>query len=383
MPDVLLLSAVRTPLGAPHGVLAGWHPVELLAHALDAAVGAAGVTPDEVREVVAGCVEQVGGQANNVARAAVVRADWPATTGGSTIDRGPLSGLAALAHAVMLVETGAAPTAIAASIDLPSLVPAGAAAMGRHPFGRPWQGAGDARPLLPPAVAAERLGLSRATQDDWAAQSVARAEAARKGGRWDEEIVAVEARDEEGRAGDEQRSDELPSTRVASVDELAVMPPIFEADGTITAGNAAPAADGAVAVLVADANWASRHAKGDGLAIDAVQLRSAGTDDFATAAADAARAACARAALAPAAVSSVEVQEPFASVALAVIQSLGLDPSVVNPDGSALALGEPAGGSGLRALVTLAHRLRRDERPSGLVVASGVGAGAAVMLHRP
>jgi acetyl-CoA acetyltransferase len=255
--------------------------------------------------------------------------------------------------------------------------------MGRHPFGRPWQGVGDARPLLPPAVAAERLGLSRAAQDDWAAQSVARAEAARKGGRWDEEIVAVEARDEEGRAGDEQRSDELPSTRVASVDELAVMPPIFEADGTITAGNAAPAADGAVAVLVADANWASRHAKGDGLAIDAVQLRSAGTDDFATAAADAARAACACAALAPAAVSSVEVQEPFASVALAVIQSLGLDPSVVNPDGSALALGEPAGGSGLRALVTLAHRLRRDERPSGLVVASGVGAGAAVMLHRP
>jgi acetyl-CoA acyltransferase len=367
---VVVLDAVRTPLGAVHGALAEIHPVELLAHLLRG-VAARGRAPvAEARELVAGCVEQVGAQGGNVARAAALAAGWPDTVGGTTLDRGAVSGLAALAHAAALVTAGASPLAVVAAVDSPSLVPPGAAAMGRYPYGRPWEGALDGRPLLPPGRAAERLGQPRSAQDAWAARSIERARAAVADGAFATEVLALPA----------LAADEVPSMRPADPSALAALPPMFDDDGTVTSGNAAPDADGAAVVVLADAGFV--HDRGlDPLAvIDGLALRAAAPEEpvaAAVAAADAVGGA--------AGATSVELPEPCAAVALALVAALGVDDParLVNPVGGPLGLGDPTATSGLRALVSLVHRLAASSGASGLVVASGLGQGAAVRLRSP
>jgi acetyl-CoA C-acetyltransferase len=147
--------------------------------------------------------------------------------------------------------------------------------MGRHPYGRPWQGVAGHQPVVPSSTAAEQLAVARAAQDAWALRSTERALAAAAAGRLATELVAVEARDEDGRRGAPLRDDEIPRSRATELAQLADLPPSFDAEGTVTAGNSAPAADGAVAVLVADEGWARARSL-DGLAtLERVQLRAA------------------------------------------------------------------------------------------------------------
>jgi acetyl-CoA acetyltransferase len=384
---VVVLEAVRTPLGAVHGALAAVHPVELLAATLrELAVRApalwdlAGAGPDAPRgattgaDVVVGCVEQVGGQAGNVARAAVLAAGWPGHTAGSTIDRGPVSGAAALAHAVALVASGASPVAVAAAVDVPSLVPPGAAAMGRYPYGRPWEGALDGTGLAPPGRAAEALGVARTRQDDWARRSVTRAAAAVAAGTFAPELVTLA----------ELAADELPPGRAALAEDLAGLPPMFDEGATLTAGNTAPDADGAAAVLVADAAVAAQLGLTPLAEVAALSLRAGAPGDLAGATVDAATTAAHRSGVAPAEAATVELGEPSAAVAVALADALGLEPEDgrVNPSGGPLGLGDPTATSSLRATVSLVQRLRREELATGFLLAAGTGDGAALVLRR-
>jgi acetyl-CoA acyltransferase len=365
MGEVVLIDAVRTPFGSLHGALAAWHPVALLATTLQALGMRTGVPLDAIGEVVVGCVEQVGAQGGNVGRAAVLAAGWPVTAGGSTLDRSAISGIAALAHVGALVASGAIPVGVAAAVDVPSLVPPGAAAMGRHPYGRPWEGTAPAHALVPPGRAAELLGVGRDRQDAWAAESRRRARAAWASGALAAELVVVEgvAADETIDAFDEHR-------------DLASMPPMFDDDGTVTAGNSAAPADGAAVVLIADAAWAY-----DAGLVPLVSLHAAlctgAADDLLGAAAAATR----RLGRAAADATTVEVPESSGALAVALVDALGRADRTadVNPRGGALAFGDPTATSSLRSVVTLAHRLPRGE--TGLAVGSGLGQGAAVVLH--
>jgi acetyl-CoA acetyltransferase family protein len=373
MPDVVLLDAVRSPLGAVHGAFAQWHPVALLAATL-AGLERAEVPLIDVREVIVGCVEQVGAQGGDVARAAVLAAGWPVCAGGTTVDRGEVSGLAALAHAAAMVRAGVVPVAIAAAVDVPSLVPPGAAAMGRYPYGRPWEGADDRHPRLPPGRAPETLGIPRDRQDAWAARSAELVVAATAAGAFAAEIVAV----------GEVAHDEMPAARSALAATLADLPPMFDDDGTLTAANRAPDADGAAAMVVADAAWARARGLAALATIDAVCLRSAAPDNLLDAATAAARGASDRAGRTPTGYATFELPESSAALAVALARALGLDDllATVNSTGGALALGEPAATSALRAAITLAHRLRREGLETGLALGAGLGQGAAIVLRR-
>jgi acetyl-CoA acetyltransferase family protein len=367
MPDVVLLDAVRSPLGAVHGGLAGCHPVALLAATLRG-LERTGIDLDEIGDVIAGCVEQVGGQGGNVARAAVLTAGWPPSAGGMTVERGTVSGLAALAQAVAAVRAGAAQAVVAAAVDVPSLVPPGAAAMGRYPYGRPWEGAVDRLRLLPPGRAAEALAIARDRQDGWAARSLERACAAQSLGHFTAEIVTV--------AG--LHHDELPAGRGFTA-PLAEVPPLFDDDGTLTAANTAPDADGAAAVLVADAAWAEARSLAPLAVVSAWHLGGGEPDDPVGAAVHAARLVTQELGD----VHSVELCEPSAAVTVALLDRLDLGAlaEFVNPSGGGLALGEPAATAGLRGVVTLAHRLRRESLEQGLALGAGLGCGAAVGLR--
>lgn len=378
MANPVVLAAIRTPIGALHGAFSQRHPVDLLTAVLTAAIDRAGVSADDVAEVVVGAVEQVGGMAGDVARAAVLAAGWPSTVGGTTVDRGATSGVAALGLARALVNSGAAPVVVVASVDLPTVVPAGAAAMGRHPFGRPWQGVAANHPMVPPGLAAEQLVAARAVareaQDAWAAAEVHRAVAAADAGALSDEIVPV----------GEVTADELARGRAVDEHELADLPPRFDPAGSITAGNSAPPADGAVAVVVADGRWAADRGRSPLAELVSVRLASAAADDPISAAVAAAGEATSDAAVACGDLAAVELDEPTAVGALTVVDDLGLDRAVVNADGGPLAFGDLAAGGGLRAVASAVRRLRHaPPRSHALVVSSGLGLGAAVVLRHP
>lgn len=363
----VIVDAVRTPLGAVHGELAGIHPTDLLAAVLDALRVRVGFASDAVDEIVCACVEPVGGQGGNVARGAVLIAGWPATVGATTLDRGSTSGVAALAMARALVASGAARLVLAAAVDAPSTVPAGATAMGRHPYGRPWGTLSSSHVLLPPGLAAERLRISRERQEAWVVASTDRARAATEAGAFADETITIGS----------LAGDDLPASRRFTDDALAALLPAFEADGTITSASMAPLADGAGAIAVADADWAATQGWRPLVSVTDVSLAAADPNDLAGGAVAATAALLRRS---EHAVDTVELPETFAALTLALQQRLGFDAHLVNPAGGDLALGGSPGLSDLRALVSLAHRVGRGEATAALAVAAGLGTGAAALL---
>lgn len=353
-----LASAVRTPFDLHHGALAGWHPAELLATVLHAALDRAGRAADALDAVVVGCAEPVGGQSGNVARAAALAAGWPDTVAALTVDAGGAAGLVALHQAVALVAGGLARTVVAAAVDVGSTVPAGAASMGRHPYGKPWGAQATARSgaagLVPPAVAAEgiaeRYGLTRAELHAWATTSWARAEAADRSGRRAAALVATATRvgdDPLPRVAGRGRRTEPPLRR----DGLLLRPrldpggapSLVRPDGVVDAVSVARAVDGAAAVVVVAADE-----PGAVTVVRSIVVGGARVDDrVASAAAVVGRAVAAAAPADPVWL----LDETFATDALALTRLLGLDAARVNPDGGALALGDSGAVRGLAAVV--------------------------------
>ncbi len=387
METAVIVEAVRTPLGRRNGMLQEWHPVDLAAETLNALVARSGIDPGIVDDVIMGCVMQVGEQAVNVGRNAVLAAGWPESVPATTIDRQCGSSQQAAHFAAQGVIAGAYDVVVAAGVEVMTRVPMGASMLdGKFgfPFG-PRLGARYAPEggLVPQGISAELIAdawdLTREQLDAFGLRSQELAAQATREGRFEREIVPVR-----GTGGDLVGRDEgLRETTAAS---LAALKPSFRTDeqgGRVTAGNSSQITDGSAAVLI----MSERKATALGLTPRArfVDFALAGENPrlMLTAPIPATRRVLERAKLALEDIDVVEINEAFASVVLAWERELHPDMSRVNPNGGAIALGHPLGCSGARLLTTLLHELERTRGRYGLqTMCEGGGMANALVIER-
>src|SRR6266536_2831180 len=386
----VICAGARTPVGRFGGVLSPLTAVELGGLAIAMACERAGISPGAAEHVVMGHVLQAG-QGQITARQAAVRAGVPMTVPALTVNKVCLSGTNAIATAAQYVELGLAGLVVAGGMEsmscAPYLVPKArwGARMGDAELvdAMVHDGLWDAFEHVHMGGLSDRvnarLGIGRAAQDEWSARSHERAAAAAKGALR-EEIAPVHV---PRRKGDPLLAEADEGIRPGTtVEMLARLRPSFSPDGTITAGNASQISDGAAAVVVTS----RRRAAADGLPVLASVVSYgtvAGPDpSLHSQPSRAVRDACDRAGVRVADLDLVEINEAFAGVALQSVQDLGLDESIVNVNGGAIALGHPIGASGARLVLTLAMELRR--RGGGLGAAAlcgGGGQGDALLIR--
>ena len=385
--EVVILSGCRTAIGTFGGVFKDVSAVELGTVAVREAVRRSGVRPDQVDEVILGCILQAG-LGMNPARQAAIKAGLPDSVPATTVNKVCGSGLQSVMMAAQAVKAG----------DAEVVVAGGTENMTRAPYllpGARWgqrlgngtvldhmihEGLTDAFHDIHMGITAENLveryGISRADQDAFAAESQRRAEAAIKGGAFKDEIVPVVISGKKGDTRVETDEHPRPGTTAESLRKLR---PAFKEEGTVTAGNASGLNDGAAALVVAGAERARRL----GLAPLArvVSYASAAVDPrvMGIGPVPAVRKALEKAALGTDDIDLFELNEAFAAQSLAVLRELKLDVLKVNVLGGAIALGHPIGASGARILVTLLHALRARGRRHG-VAALCIGGGQGVAM---
>jgi acetyl-CoA acyltransferase len=396
MSTAVIVDAVRTAAGKRNGKLSGWHPVDLAAEALKALVARNDLDPAEVDDVIMGCVMQVGAQAGNIGRSAVLAAGWPESVPATTVDRQCGSSQQAVHFAAQGVMAGAYDVVVAAGVEVMSLVPMGASAS-VPTVGRPYGDTVTARyadvgGLVPQGISAEliaqRWGLTRDDLDGLAVESQRRAARASAEGRFDTEIVAVLAKRRHREAGTVTESGELvtidegirPGTSAAT---LATLAPAFKPDGVVTAGNSSQISDGASAVLIlseekADALGLVARARFHSFALAGVDPVTMLTGPI-----PATRKVLERAKLTLDDIDLIEINEAFASVVLAWERELHPDMGKVNVNGGAIALGHPLGASGSKLLATLLNELERRGGRYGLqTMCEGGGLANALVIER-
>jgi acetyl-CoA acetyltransferase family protein len=390
MAVAVIVDAVRTPTGKRNGMLAGWHPVDLAAEVLKALVSRNDIDPAIVDDVIMGCLSQVGDQAFNIGRNAVLAAGLPESVPATTIDRQCGSSQQALHFAAQGVIAGAYGVVIAAGVECMTRVPIGASigSGSGFPFGpgveRRYAPVGG---LVNQGVAAELIAekwrLSREDLDAFALSSQQRGAAATAEGRFGREILPVSLRDAEGAETSlVARADEgiRPGT---TLEALAALKPAFKPDGKLTAGNSSQISDGASAVLVMSEARAARL----GLTPRArfVEFAVVGVDPVTmlTGPIPATTKVLERAGMELSEMDLVEVNEAFASVVLAWAAEHHPDPERVNVNGGAIALGHPIGASGAKLMATLVCELERSGGRYGLeTMCEGGGLANATIIER-
>ncbi len=390
--DVVIISGCRTPIGTFGGAFKDVSAVELGAIAAREAVRRAGLRPDQVDELILGCILQAG-QGMNPARQVAIESGLPESVPAHTVNKVCGSGLKAVMLAAQAVKCG----------DAEVVVAGGAESMSRAPFllpGARWgerlghgrvidhmmhEGLTDAFHDIPMGITAENLveryGISRADQDAFAAESQARAEAAIENGRFKDEIVAVPIPAKKGQTALVD-TDEHPRAGTTA-ESLGKLKPAFKKDGSVTAGNASGINDGAAALVVTSA--ARAKALGATPLARIVAYASAAVDPkvMGIGPVPAVRKALEKARLSSDQIDLYELNEAFAAQSLAVLRDLELDPAKVNVNGGAIALGHPIGASGARILVTLLYALRARGVARGLAsLCIGGGQGVAMVVER-
>jgi len=391
MREAVIVDAVRTPFGRRDGSLSHWHPVDLAAETLTALVDRTGIDPMVVDDVIMGCVMQVGEQGTNIARNAVLAAEWPEHIPGTTVDRQCGSSQQALHFAAQGVMSGAYDVVVASGVEVMTRIPMGASTVdGRYgfPFGPNLSARYAARGGLvgqgeSAEMIAERWGFTREEMDEYGLLSQQRAAQAVAEGRFDDQIVAVSGDDGEAVVRDG-------GVRDSSLAELARIPPAFrsaEAGGRVTAGNSSQITDGASAVLVMSAERAAEL--GVRPRARFVDFAVVGDDPqlMLTAAIPATRKVLDRAGMTLDDIDLFEVNEAFAAVVLAWLAELGeRDPALldrVNVNGGAIALGHPLGATGTRLTASLVNELERTDARFGLqVMCEGGGMANAMIIER-
>lgn len=395
--DAVIVAAARTPVGRgrPAGALSGWHPVDLLAETLTAVSERAGIEPARVDDVIVGCVSQGGEQAANVARSAVLAANWPVSVPAVTVDRQCGSSQQALHFAAQAIIAGSCDVVVAAGVESMSRVPMGSPAAGVDPFGARVRDRFTPG-LVPQGISAEliaaRWGLERDQLDEWSARSHRRAARATADGLLTEELVPVVADRGDGPTGELLNADE--GVRAdTTVEALARLQPAFADDhwrarfpgisGIVHAGNSSQLSDGAAALMVVEAGLASSL---DVTPLARVHAMSVVGDDpvlMLTGIIPATRAVLARAGMRLSDVDAFEVNEAFAPVVLAWLRDLDADPERVNVRGGAIANGHPLGASGAKLTTTLLSVLRQKRGRWGLqTMCEGGGMANATILER-
>jgi acetyl-CoA acyltransferase len=389
--DVVVVDAVRTPVGRRNGGLSGVHPVELSAVVLRALARHCGLDPVEVEDVVWGCVSQVGEQTANVGRSAVLAADWPQSVPATTVDRQCGSSQQALAFAAAGVLAGHYDVVVAGGVESMSRVPLGvAASVGGEPYGpsvlRRYRGALDDAGIdtfnqgVGAELIAQRWGLSRDQLDDFAASSHARAAAAADSGAFDDELTPVDVLTEDG-PGRVVADEGI--RRDTSLDRLAALRPVFRPDGVVTAGSSSQISDGAAALLLTTSVEADRRGWRPLARVHTTVVVGDDPVTMLTAPIPATRRLLQRAGVSLDAIDAMEVNEAFAPVPLAWLAETGGDPRRLNPRGGAIALGHPLGASGARLTTTLLHHLRQTGGRFGLqTMCEGGGLANATLFER-
>lgn len=386
MAEAVIIEAVRTPLGKRAGALSGIHPADIAGYTLRALAERTGIDPAVVDDVMWGCVNQVGDQAAQIGRYAVLAAGWPESVPASTINRACGSSQQALDFGAAMIRSGQCDVVVAGGVESMSRVPLNSGRDLGRPFGSLVRERyaqelaehhfpnGDFNQGIGAELIARRWGLSRRDLDEFSVESHARAAAATERGELAGQIAVVPgaetlAADEGIRPG-------------STLEILAGLKPAFVEDGMVTAGNSSQIADGAGALLI----MTPERARELGLTPIARYVGGAvaGADpiEMLTAPIPATHKALKRTGLAIEDIGTFEVNEAFASIPLAWMQEFGVDRDRVNPQGGAIAVGHPLGGSGAVLMTRMIHRMRNEGIRYGLqTMCEGGGTANATVIE--
>jgi acetyl-CoA acyltransferase len=376
--DAVIVEAVRTPVGKRNGGLSGIHSADLSALVLQAIVERTGIDPGLVDDVVWGCVSQVGEQTFDIARTAVLSAGWPETVPGTTVDRQCGSSQQSVHFVAAGVVSGQYDLAVAGGVEVMSRTPMGstftASPLGQKYIERygeefPNQGIGAEQ-------IADRWGFSRQQLDEFSLASHEKAAAAQDEGRFTSQIVPVT--NPEGTVIDADEG----IRRGGTLDKLGALKPAFKEDGKITAANSSQISDGSAALLITTSEFAAAHGLTPIARVHTAVLAAAEPMPMLHAPIPATQKALKKSGLTIDQIGAFEVNEAFAPVPLAWLKDLGADEKAVNPNGGAIALGHPLGGSGARLMTTLVHHMRDNGIRYGLqTMCEGGGQANATILE--
>jgi acetyl-CoA acyltransferase len=389
MREAVIVEAVRTPVGKRDGKLAGWHPVDLLAEVLNAAVERAGIDASTVDDHITGCVSQTGEQGINIARNAWLAAGLPEEVPATTIDRQCGSSQQAAHFAAQGVIAGAYDLVVASGIEHMTRVPMGVTAQQGpgFPFSQKLMDRYEGG-LVPQGVSAEiiaeRWDLSREQLDDFGARSHERAAKATEEGRFQREILPIKV---EGENGSELFERDEGIRYPVNREKMAALPTPFKDDGVVTAGNSSQISDGAAALVIASREKAEQLGLRPRARFHAFALSGVDPITMLTGPIPATEKVLARAGLSLQDMDAVEINEAFASVVLAWKKQLEIPDDWfeehVNPNGGAIALGHPLGASGAKLMTTLLHELERRQGRYGLqTMCEGGGEANATVIER-
>jgi acetyl-CoA C-acetyltransferase len=391
MTEVVIVEAVRSPVGRRNGGLSTVHPAELLATVVSELVTRSGIDPAEVGQVVTGCVSQVGEQSFNIGRTAWLSAGLPLTTAATTVDTQCGSSQQATNVATSLVGSGVVDVAVACGVELMSRVPIGSNSsrklglgvpipqtyFGRYEFTSQFEGA---------ERIADKWGITRADTDAFGLASQQRAATAWAEGRFDTQVVPVDAPDidDEGKpTGTTHRVERDEGLRDTSLEALGNLKPVGRPDGVHTAGNSSQISDGAAAVLVMTADKAA--ALGLTPRARVVDTCLVGVDPvlMLTGPIDATQRLLDRTGMSIGDIDVFEINEAFASVVLAWQREVDADPERTNANGGAIALGHPLGATGAFLVTKALHELERSDGATALVsMCCGGGLGTGTIIER-
>jgi acetyl-CoA acyltransferase len=360
MAEAVIVEAVRSPIGKRNGGLSGVHAADLSAQVLNALAQRAGIDPGIVDDVIWGCVSQAGEQALDIARTAALTAGWPETVPGVTVDRQCGSSQQSIHFAAAGVVAGHYDVVVAGGVESMSRTPMGSTlANGGRPFSQafldryhgaiPNQGIGA-------EMIAEQWGFDRTAVDEYSLASHEKAAAAQDSGAFDDQIAAITVQ-EVGSENTVVLKDEG-IRRGTPIEKMAQLKPAFKEDGVIHAGNSSQISDGSAALLFMSAEKAKSLKLNPIARVHTATLAAADPVIMLTAPIPATQKVLKRSGLKLEDIGVFEVNEAFAPVPLAWLKDIGADEKKLNPNGGAIALGHPLGGSGARIMTTMLYHMR-------------------------
>ncbi len=391
MSTAVIVDAVRTPGGKRNGKLRNWHAVDLASEALKALQERNSLDPAVVDDVIMGCVMQVAEQSLNIGRNAVLAAGWPESVPATTIDRQCGSSQQALHFAAQGVMAGAYDVVVAAGVESMTRTPMGSSVVRElgYPFGpRMMARYAPKGGLVGQGIGAEMIadqwGISRDDLDAFSARSHQRAARATAEGRFENELVPVAIRDDEGKDTDERITTDEGIRPDSTVETLAKLKPAFKPEGgKVTAGNSSQITDGASAVLIMSEEKASELGLRPRARFHAFALAGVDPITMLTGPIPATASVLERAKMTMDDIDAVEINEAFASVVLAWEKEHHPNMDTVNPNGGAIALGHPLGASGGKLMATLLNELERTDGRYGLLtMCEGGGLANATIIER-
>ncbi|HCG56621.1 MULTISPECIES: thiolase family protein [Brevibacterium] len=378
MNDAVIVAARRTPTGKRKGMLSGIHPADLGATAMADVVAQTGIDPSVIDDVIFGCVSQSSEQTGDIARTVALSAGLPESVPGVTVDRQCGSSQQAVHFAAAGLIAGQYDVVVAGGVESMSRVPMGSSAAGQSPYGEKFNSRYDnvtPNQGIGAEMIAEQWKLSRTQLDELAVRSHELAAAATDAGRFDSQIIPVPTG-----AGAVTADEGI--RRGTSVETLAGLDTVFKQDGVVTAGNASQISDGSAALLMMTSAKAKELGLNPIAKVHTAVL--AGTDPviMLTGPIPATAKALKKSGLSIDDIGVFEINEAFASVPLAWLQETGADISRLNPNGGAIALGHPLGGSGARLMTTMIHHMQQQGIRYGLQsMCEGGGQANATILE--